>query len=80
MNNLLQQLLQRPEIITPIAIILGAISNGLSQYYLSRFISYFLAYTFPYGNLLVDLTRSFGMDFFSLYLDEKPFLFHHILD
>ena len=34
MNNLLEQLLQRPEIRTPLAISLGAIAGALSRYYI----------------------------------------------
>lgn len=64
MSNLLQQLLQRPEIRTPIAISFGAIAGALSRYYISRFMSCFLDPTFPYGTLFVNLTGSFGMGFF----------------
>lgn len=75
MSNLLQQLLQKPEIRTPLAISLGAIAGALSRYYITKLISDYFGATFPYGTLFVNLTGSFGMGFFvTLALGETIFI------
>ncbi len=64
MSNLLEQMLQKPEIRTPLAISLGAIAGALSRYYISKLISDYFDATLPYGTFFVNLTGSFGMGFF----------------